>query len=198
MHELHRTVLFLARAMAILGGAVLLALILLTCVSVIGLSLNKALHSEWVESIAPDVAQGLLNMGIGPITGDFELVEAGMAFAIFAFLPLCQVAGGHATVDIFTARFPIWLNRIIQLIVDVTFALVLALIAWRLYEGMLDKQRYNEATFMLNMPLWWAYAVSVGAAVLAALVAVYVAFVRAVEIVTGRSILNAASDEAQA
>jgi len=156
------------------------------------------LHSEWIESIAPGVAKSLLNMGVGPITGDFELVEAGMAFAIFAFLPLCQVVGGHATVDIFTARFPIWLNRIIQLIVDVTFALVLALIAWRLYEGMLDKQRYNESTFMLNMPLWWAYAVSVSAAVLAALVAVYVAFVRTVEIITGRSILNAASDEAQA
>ena len=33
---------------------------------------------------------------------DYELVEAGVAFAIFAFIPLCQIYGSHATVDIFT------------------------------------------------------------------------------------------------
>jgi hypothetical protein len=42
----------------------------------------------------------------GPVKGDFEVVEAGIAFSIFAFLPICQLHGGHATVDIFTNLMP--------------------------------------------------------------------------------------------
>ena len=101
-----------------------------------------------------------------------------MAFAIFAFLPLCQITRGHASVDIFTSRMPDILNRIIGVLVDFTFAAVLILIAHRLHAGMLDKMAYNETTYLIQFPIWWAYAASLGAAVVAALVAVYVALAR--------------------
>lgn len=172
---MHKAVLMLARANAVLGGIVLTLLVLLTCVSVLGRILNGWLHGEFATSTFPDLAQRLLDMGVGPVLGDFELVEAGMAFAIFCFLPLCQITRGHASVDIFTSHMPEALNRVIGVLVDVIFAAVLILIAHRLHAGLLDKMAYSETTFMLQFPIWWAYGASLFAAVVAALVAVYVA-----------------------
>ncbi|WP_245776310.1 TRAP transporter small permease [Thalassovita taeanensis] len=179
----------LARAMAVLGGVVLTLLILLTCVSVIGRTLNTLLHTDWVEGLLGGFAKTLLGTGIGPILGDFELVEAGIAFAIFAFIPLCQITGSHATVDIFTSVLSSRVNRAIQMVVEIVFALVLILIAWRLYEGMNSKMRYQETTFLLQFPIWWAYAASFAASVVSAVVAVYMAVVRIAESLSGRTII---------
>ncbi len=186
---MQKLVLSLARAMAVLGGLVLTFLVLLTCISVAGRMLNGALHGEALQGLMPGLADWLIAAGVGPVLGDFELVEAGVAFAIFAFLPLCQITGGHASVDIFTSRFPRRVNRVIQVGVDIVFALVLFLIAAQLFEGMQEKRTYKETTFMLQFPVWWAYAASMVAAVLAALIGVYVAAARILEILSGRLIL---------
>ncbi|MDQ2090152.1 TRAP transporter small permease [Marimonas arenosa] len=192
---MHRIMMFLSRLMAILGGLVLSALVILTCVSVLGRGINTFLHSDMIQNSMPDLAQTLLNTGVGPVLGDFELVEAGIAFAIFAFLPLCQITAGHASVDIFTSRFPPRINRLIQMIVEIVFAMVLILIAWRLYEGMVSKMKYNETTFLLQFPLWWAYAVSLVSAVLASCVGIYMAVVRVYEFLTMRTIVQSAEVE---
>lgn len=180
----------LARMMAVLGGAVLTLVIFVTCFSVAGRMLNGFLHGGLAQGMFPELADRLIAAGVGPLLGDFELVEAGVAFAIFAFLPLCQITGGHASVDIFTSQFPRAVNRVIQLVVDWIFAAVLILIAWQLYQGMLEKLRYNETTFMLQFPVWWAYGASLFAAVVAALVGLYVALARLGEMATGRVILH--------
>ncbi len=186
---MHRLMNGLARFMALLGGIVLTALILLTCVSVLGRGINTFLHSGLGEALLGGATKTLLDTGVGPILGDFELVEAGIAFAIFAFLPFCQITNGHATVDIFTSKLGITANKFIQMVVEVVFAAVLILIAWRLYEGMLSKMQYNETTFLIQFPIWWAYAASLVAAVVAALAGVYMAVVRSVEFFTGRVII---------
>jgi TRAP-type C4-dicarboxylate transport system permease small subunit len=103
---------WLARTLAIIGGVVLTALVLLTCVSVIGRGGNTLGHSDFLTGILPGFAD-MLNE-FGPVTGDFEVVEAGIAFAIFAFLPICQLHGGHATVDVFTNMMPKRFNRVIM------------------------------------------------------------------------------------
>lgn len=179
----------LARLFAQLGGLVLAALIILTCLSIAGRSLNGVLHADLVQSIIPGVANSLLDLGIGPINGDFELVEAGMAFSIFAFLPLCQLNGAHASVDIFTSALPMRANRILRTVIEIVFAAVLVLIAWQLFEGMLSKRSSGQTTFLLEFPVWWAYAVSLVAAVMAAFVSIYVACMRVVEAVTGHRVL---------
>lgn len=184
-----RMVLALARGMAVLGGLVLTALIAITCLSVLGGLANKVLHSGLVEASLPDMARRLLDLGVGPLFGDTEMVEVGVAFVIFCFLPLCQITGSHASVDIFTSRLPNGFNRAVQVIVDVVFAAVLILIAWRLFEGLLDKHQYNETTYDLQFPFWWSYAASLAAACVAAVVGVYVAVVRMIEILSGQSIL---------
>jgi len=178
-----------ARLMAICGGLVLTVLIVLICISVIGRSLNGLLHG-WIGAVMPGVSAWALDLGVGPINGDFELVEAGVAFAIFAFLPLCQISAGHASVDIFTAKLPTWINRVLQLAIDVIFAVVLIAMAYQLYNGMLSKQRYGDTTFLLQFPIWWAYAASLSGSILTAVISLYVAGIRALELMRGEDILS--------
>ncbi|WP_323798338.1 TRAP transporter small permease [Nisaea sp.] len=176
----------LARFMALLGGAVLLALIALTCVSVLGRGLNTFGHSALLGDLAPGLADALLTSGVGAVTGDFEVVEAGIAFAVFAFLPICQLKAGHATVDIFTDQLPAKVNRFLVAFWEVVLTLIVLLIAWRLFEGLQSKYSYGETTFLLQFPVWWAYGASFVAAIIAGLIALYAAGTRVAGLLTGR------------
>ena len=178
-----------ARFMAICGGLVLALLILLICISVVGRSLNGVLHG-WIGTAFPAVSAWLLQAGVGPINGDFELVEAGVAFSIFSFLPLCQISGGHASVDISTSKLPRGVNRGLQMVIDTVFAFALIIMAYQLYKGMLSKLSYGDTTFLLQFPIWWAYAASLVGAVMAAVISVYVACVRVMELATGQDVIT--------
>lgn len=138
---------------AIAGGSVLVAITAMTVVSITGRELN------W--------------LGLAPVSGDYELVEAGTAFAIFAFLPWCQMKRGHVTVDLFLARFGPRVNAAVDAISNILMTAVAVLIAWRLWLGMLDKKAYQETTFILQFPLWWAYAAAMTGAVFFAVVCLY-------------------------
>jgi TRAP-type C4-dicarboxylate transport system permease small subunit len=181
---LHKTMMWMSRAMAIAGGIVLVMLICMVGVSIIGRTLNGLLHVDVLVGAA--WAQRLLDAGIGPVTGDFELVEAGMAFTIFSFLPLCQITGAHATVDIFTSRLPPRLLSILRAAIEVLFAVVLGVIALQLLAGTQSKLRSGQTTFLIQFPLWWAYGACLMAAGLAAVVGTYTALCRVFEAATGR------------
>ena len=169
--KLPRMIEGLARALAIAGGMVLVALTVLVVVSITGRALLT------------------LGFGVGPVPGDFELVEAGTGFAVFAFLPWCQLKRGHATVDLFTNMLSAGANRVIDLVTEILMTLVLGLIAWRLYAGTVDKFSYGETTFILQYPVWWPLAASLVAAVIAVVVSFYLTVIRVVEVKTGRAIL---------
>lgn len=186
---MHKLALWASRFIAICGGLVLAILIGLICISVVGRSLNDLLHG-WISIALPTVSAWLLQVGVGPINGTFELVEAGVAFSIFAFLPLCQISAGHASVDIFTSKLPHGLSRGLQVMIDVIFAIALIVITYQLYKGMLSKKSYGDTTFLLQFPIWWAYAASLVGAAMAAAISVYVAGVRVVEFVTGRDVIS--------
>lgn len=179
----------LSRFMAILGGIALSLLIALTCLSILGRTLNGIFHGDFMERVAPGFSKWMLDMGIGPINGDFELVEAGVAFAIFAFLPLCQITSGHASVDIVTNMFSRRVNRFLRMVTEVLFAAVLVLIAQRLYAGTMSKWNYGETTLLLQFPVWWAYSASLFGAIMAAIVGVYMGVIRTIEFLSGRLII---------
>ena len=143
----------LARLTAYAGGLVLLGLVVMTCVSVIGRTFN--------------------DIGLGPIPGDFELVEIGIGFAIFAFLPWCQIKRGHATVDLLQPRFGRRFNAAIDFLSDVLMAIAAMVIGWRLMQGMLDKKGYSETTFILQFPVWIAYAAAMIGATVFIVVSLY-------------------------
>lgn len=168
MQRLHRVFYGFAWVMATIGGLVLSATILLTVASIL-------------SGLTP----------LGPIPGEEELVQAGMAFAIFAFLPLCQITAGHATVDIFTN----WLTgrrfRLLQFAIEVLFAAVLITIAVQLKEGMDGRIRSGQTTFLLQFPVWWSYAASLVGAVAAAIVGVWTALARGWELLTNHDLIGA-------
>lgn len=168
---LHKMIHGLARFMALLGGLVLCTLVGIVCISILGRETNGWAHAGYLG--AP--GQWLLALGVGPVTGDFELVEAGVAFAIFAFLPLTQLTGSHATVDIFTNGLGPKVNNCLTGFWSIIMALIIILITWRLSIGMQDKMRYNETTYLIQFPVWWAYAASLVAAVTASIVSIYCA-----------------------
>jgi len=136
--RLTETVRQLCTVLAILGTVTLAGVMLTTNFSIIGRALS--------------------GIGLRPILGDFEIVEAGTAFAIFCFLPWCQFTRGHASVDVFTLKFPPQLLRIIDLVIDIAFAVVISFIVWRMWLGMGDKLANGQKTFILQMPVWWTYA----------------------------------------
>lgn len=130
----------IAQVLAIAGGCVLIAMVVLTVVSVTGRGLIG------------------LDIGLSPVPGDFELVELGSAFAIFSFLPWCQLKRGHVTVDLFVKMLGERALVIAELVGDILIFSAAAVIAWRLWLGMMDKMRYGETTYILGLPLWWGYA----------------------------------------
>ena len=166
--------------MALIGGVVLLLLILLTCLSVIGRSINTIGHYDFVENNLGFLSAILIKFS--PINGDYEIVEAGVAFAIMAFFPWCMVNRGHATVDIFTSFLPDTGNRFLAFFWEIVFTIALAVISWRMYVGMSDKMRYGETTFLLQTPIWWGYAACFAASLVAALVAIYSLYMRGREL----------------
>ena len=152
---LSRAVDALARAVALAGGLVLIGVIVATCISIAGRSLVG------------------LGLGLGPISGMFDWTEIGVGFAIFCFLPWCHLARGHASVDLFQPAYPPLLNRVLDVAIDVAMLVVAIIIAWRLYLGMLDKQRYGETTFIAQVPVWTAYAAGLVGAVAFVIVAAF-------------------------
>ncbi len=141
---------FVARMAALLGGAVLIALVVMTVISIIG-----------------------RNLGFGPIRGDFEIVEAGVGFAVFLFMPWCQYVRAHATVEILAPRFGRRLNAVIDVVADALYLAAFGFLVQRLWAGLIDKFNFGETTFVLQFPIWWAYAACFAGGVLVLLLSVF-------------------------
>lgn len=182
----------ISRVMAVVGGTVLLAIVVMTCLSILGREANALMHADWVRAAVPGLADWMIHdFGVGEIKGSYEITESGMALVIFAFLPLAQMTGSHAVVDILTNSLPRRTERVLRTLADVIFALALILIAAQLFGGMMTKLRTGQTTLHLEYPLWWGYAAALAGALAAAAVAVYVAASRVVELATGTVILPA-------
>ncbi|MEO1153573.1 MAG: TRAP transporter small permease [Pseudomonadota bacterium] len=159
-----------ARILAWCGGIILVAIAVLTVASITG--------------------RALIVIGLSPIRGDFELVEAGCAIAIFCFLPWCQLRRGHVTVDVLVARFPLRVQAALGLIGDTLIALAAGVILWRIWLGLGEKFPYGsdglreavgfgmrpffvETTYELELPIWIPYAAATAGAAVFFIVALY-------------------------
>lgn len=129
---------WLSRQFALVGGLIMLALATMTVVSIIGRS----------------------TIGVS-VEGDYELVELGLAAAVFLFLPECYLKQGHVVVDLFTAGCKPSTLWVLDKISDLLFLIVAAVLVWRMSLSGLESRDYFEQTMILSMPLWWVYAVGV-------------------------------------
>ena len=148
----------LARALALFGGTVVLAMACVTVVSVTGRALS--------------------GIGLRPVPGDFELMELGCAVAVFSFLPWCQVTRAHVRVDLIGPLVPRAVYRWLGWLGDLVLTGVLGLLLARLWLGFGERFPYGnealrgmlgfgpppffaETTYELQIPLWIPYAVAV-------------------------------------
>ncbi|MCW8890685.1 MAG: TRAP transporter small permease [Sedimenticola sp.] len=149
---LGRAIHSLARVTAIAGGLILLALALMTVVSVLG---------RYLFSL--------------PIPGDFELVEVGCAITVFAFLPYCQLHSGNVVVDFFTMNVGVKTRGRMDSVGSVIFGIIAALLTWRLALGGYDMFRYEEQTMILGLSRWWGFIPIVASLALLTVVCFYTA-----------------------
>jgi TRAP-type C4-dicarboxylate transport system permease small subunit len=154
-HRLNAIVEFIARALAFAGGAVLLGLTLLTCISIVG------------RALLP------LDIGLGPIRGIYDMTEIGMAAAVFAFLPWAQYREAHARVDLFQWAIPHKVDQFLDVLFNAAMAFVSAVGTYRLYLGMQDKLSYGETTLIAQIPVWQGYAAGLVGAIGFVIVAVF-------------------------
>jgi TRAP-type C4-dicarboxylate transport system permease small subunit len=124
----------LIKLWALLGGAVLVGLAILTGAS----ALSHLVFDQ-------------------PFPGDYEIVRHFVAIAAFAFLPYCQLENANVTVDIFTESMGERAKTVMHLIASVIAGLLAILLLWRMWYGMWDYMRFPEYSQVLAIPLWTAY-----------------------------------------
>ncbi len=141
------------KAMAVSGGVLFVALIIMSLVSIIGRKL-----------------------GFGSVNGDIELMQAGTAVAATAFLPYCTLLGEHIKVDFFTENMRDSLKRPIDGIAELLLGGVSVLLAWRTILSAFETYESQEVTTLVSLPLWIPTALLVPGLVLMAVCAIYRAY----------------------
>src|SRR3546814_4368112 len=127
--DLDRIVERIAFWTAMAGGGALIVALVLTVVSIVG--------------------RGLISAGLGPIPGDFELVEAGTAFAVLAFMGLCQYHRGHVTVDLFLARAGRRANALVDVLANLLMTAAAGVLTWRLFRS---EEHTSELQSLMRIP----------------------------------------------
>lgn len=147
-----------ASVLAVAGGLLLAAIMVMVVASIVGRNLSGVPGFGW----------------LGPIPGDFELVELGVAIALFAFLPYCQIVRGNVAVDFFVAKAGVRAKAWFSAVGNLLYAVIAALLAWQLFNGYLDRLGpYGETTWILGVSMKWGYLAAFVASVLLAVVCAY-------------------------
>jgi len=143
-----RGLIVAGKAMAIAGGLLFIALIIMSLVSIIGRKL-----------------------GLGSVSGDIEL-----AVAATAILPYCTLLGEHIKVDFFTENLRASLKRPIDGVTEVLFAIVSGILTWRTVLSAIATYESHEVTTLVSLPLWIPTALLVPGLALMAVCALYRAY----------------------
>lgn len=160
----------LSGTIAILGGLLALATALLVVLSVLGRWLSGM---PWAQSIASSVG-----FTLGPINGDFEMVQIATAVAVFCFLPYTQARRGNIFVDTFTGKLDPRSNALIDAFWDLVYAVTMGILTWCLVIGTLEHYRSGQTTMLLQIIVWPAIAVSTALLFLLTCVALSTAIAR--------------------
>ncbi len=138
----------LAKICAVLGGAFLTVITLITCISLIGRN----------------------TIGL-TLAGDFELTGVVAGAAIALFLPWCQTRRGNIIVDFFTSKMSHRTNRRLDRMGALILGGVMALLAWRTSVGGLNAYANGSGSQILGFPDWIVFSFIVPPLVLTAVIA---------------------------
>jgi TRAP-type C4-dicarboxylate transport system permease small subunit len=85
------------------------------------------------------------------LPGDIELVQMATAVAGFSFLPYCQLRRGNIFVETFTLMLSKRKQTLLDAAWDIVYAIVAALMGWRLVAGALDAISSQTVSFQLGI-----------------------------------------------
>ncbi len=153
----------LSGVIAVIGGLLALATAMLVVASVLGRWLAGM---PWAEKLA-----SAIGFRLGPINGDFELVQMATAIAVFTYLPYTQARRANIVVDTFTNRLPQRANAWIDAFWDLVYAGTMGVLTAALVVGTLEHIRSGQTTMLLQLIVWPAIALSTALLALLTLVA---------------------------
>lgn len=104
-----------------------------------------------------------------PLYGSQDVVTMAMVILVFGGMALCDRQGGHIAVDLLEPRFSARFNRLIDIVVALTGAVIFAFIAWAVWDSAKLSQMLNLSTNLLRLPKAWFQWALAGFSVLAAL-----------------------------
>jgi TRAP-type C4-dicarboxylate transport system permease small subunit len=147
---LGRMLLKLSKIVAIAGGLIFVALVVMSIVSIVGRKLFSAV-----------------------VPGDFEILQMGAAFASAAFFAYCHMNHGDVKVDFFTQYLAPRKVATLDAMGSLLIGLFGALIAWRTAVGAVSLKETHETSMILGWPVWIAQALMVPGFILMAIVGFY-------------------------
>jgi TRAP-type C4-dicarboxylate transport system permease small subunit len=153
------------------GGLLLVAIMLVSSVSVIGRGLSQVFGAK-----------------VSGVPGDIEIVQLGCAVAVFAFLPLCQLERANVLVGAFTKNLPVRYRSMFDLAANLLFLVLAFALALQLWHGTVEKFRNHDTTMALRIPEGWAYTAALAFAWLLVIVTAYTVARSIMEIGTDRAI----------
>ena len=92
-----------------------------------------------------------------PMTGVTEMVELALGVAFFFALPGVFWRCAHITMDIIDDHWPQWRSAL-QRLATALNALVLAVLAWHMWQPMLDVISFGDTSADLQIPKIWFMA----------------------------------------
>lgn len=102
------------------------------------------------------------------VPGAIEIEEFLLCLTIFFALAFVQWRGEHVKIDLFTKRFPQWVQDLLEVGMYSAAALFFALMSSSLFHDGSKRLASNEISFSLNIPIGpFRYMAAFGAAVLA-------------------------------
>ena len=127
----HHPLKRLARLCSVIGGVIMVALMLMTCYSVVGRNFFER-----------------------ALIGDFELTAIACGIAVAFFMPFCQIERGNIIVDFFTANRSRRFNHRLDRLGDGLMAVIFALLAWRTAVAAINAKSSMATSMLLGFPDW--------------------------------------------
>lgn len=125
---------------ALLGGALLLVIVLITAVNAAGFTAD-AIAQIWGSRVSG-------------LPGYEDAVQMLVGVAGLMMFPYAQLHRGHASVDVVMQRAPDWANRAVAIVSGIVLGLLLLWMSWMLIQGTLQVRSDRVETTVLGWPVW--------------------------------------------
>ncbi len=154
----------LAVALALIGGLVLMAIVLVTTANAGAFTLDR------LARVFGGTVSGL--------PGYEDFVRLAVSAAALMLLPYCQLRRGHVAVDLFAKWLPPRIRQALDIAIAFAMAGLAAFLAFWMTVGLLETRADGALSRVLGWPEWPFYLPGIASLLLWAVVAALQAFER--------------------